>query len=242
MESQQGDVRMSDSLSMEALAQRGAAALAHYGVKGMRWGVRRVRIGGNSGGGSLKVKYRPTYTQDEKRSAKSGVKSAKATGSTAKDREGKDLSRVAELNTPVRRGVNAVLGTLASNGTMILGAAGTALTVIEPSVGAAAGAGGGLAVAGAARVHDAYKVFFRNMKYNPRVRLKTDLTPDEMAKLATGRLVTKEIVSKKGRAQVRISKSGTKVTVYDREGRQVGQQNTPNGPQKLNKPKKPAKS
>lgn len=229
---------MSENTGMESLVRRGENALQHYGVKGMRWGVRKSR--GDSGGGTLKVKYRPTYSNEDRRQATANVKTAKKTGTTAKDRGGADQARLAKLNTPTRRGVNFVAGTKYTWGAFGVTGASIAGAIISGSPEALIGAlAVGTATTTPAQMHQGYKVFFQNYKNNPRSTVKTNLSADELAKFASGKAMTKEILGKRGSVTVKSSGGKQTVTVRDREGRTLGSQTKP---VKLPKPPKPKKS
>lgn len=206
---------------LAAIASRGRAVLAHYGVKGMHWGVRKDKVS---------VKFRPTYTVDERRQAQDIVKNSKKTGAKAVDKEGKDVTRVAQVLTPHRRVVNAVLGdktywkleagslgVAAATAAGVLATGGLAAPAAIPILSTGIVGAAGIKVSQAALLN--YKVFFRNMAKNGKVKLKGDLTPDEMAKLAAGKAFTKDLVSKKGSATIHFNKDGTKLTLRDREGR-----------------------
>lgn len=212
-------------------------ALAHFGVKGMKWGVRKDRVGSNKGGGTVKVKYRPTYTVEERRDAMKAVKQAKKTGKKAVDSQGFDQTRIAKIRTPQRRLVNAFLGTLPSNTAEVGTIAGFAASALakspELALGTAAVGGTALTITG---LYDIHRTFFVNLARNPSVKLKTDLTPDEMAKYTSGKTITKEILSKRGSATISIGKTSAKVTARDREGRNLGGQVLERKPPKPPKP------
>jgi hypothetical protein len=232
---------VSEITGMEALVRRGKNALEHYGVKGMKWGVRKSR----SGGGTVKVKYRPTYTTDERRQAQAGVKAAKAAGGkqTSKDKEGFDQTRLAQLRTPQRRVVNAAFGTKVSNitkATTLTSTLSTGLLVGDPAITLAVAAAGGVANIGVG-AYDAQKIFFTNLAKNPGVKLKTDLSPSDLAKYNAGKTITKNILSKKGSATVSLNKNGSTVTVKDREGRSLGSQTSTKATRRLDQTPKPPK-
>jgi hypothetical protein len=211
-------------------------ALAHYGVKGMKWGVRKSR--GDSGGGTLKVKYRPTYNNEERRQAKAAVKTAKKSGTSAKDTGGADQARLAKLNTPTRRGANFVAGTKYTWGAFGVTGASVAGAILSGSPEALVGAlAVGGVTGGASQMHQGYKVFFQNYKNNPRSTVKTDLSASELAKFASGKAMTKEILGKRGSVVVKSGGGKQTVTVRDREGRTLGSQTKAIKPPKPPKPK-----
>ena len=220
-------------------------SLAHYGVKGMKWGVRRNLVA-NKGSGTLKVGFRPTYSNEERTSARAGNKAAKKSGTTALDREGVDATRIGKLRTPQRRAVNGLLGTkwsyIGDAGAIaagLLSFAGGVSGVAPPSV-----VYGGFAVAGtsllAGETHAAYATFFNNMKNNPRVKLKTPLTAKELADYQLGKTFVKEISSSKGSTKLTIMKNQTKIDAFDREGRKVGSQTLKKDPSSKKAPVKKA--
>ena len=87
--------------------------LIHYGIKGMRWGVRRSRPSGSGGLVLSKVKKASADQMEKTKSAadeahkisKEGVSITKAIGSARKARRGEDLSKLsdAELKSRIDR-------------------------------------------------------------------------------------------------------------------------------------------
>jgi len=230
---------MSDKSIMPTLLEM-TNHLKHYGTKGMRWGVRRS----DDGGGSIKVAGRPTYSPDEIRTAKAIVsdgkivkknatKVAKASlpkGTPVKvnvktfDSENRRVERIAKLNTPARRAVNAALGTKYEWG--VLGAYTAAFVGANLATGAApAGVTAAyFTAAKVARMYTGYKVFFKNLENNPKIKTKIHLTPEEMARYSVGRDFAKTVRTESGSVKLSSMRKTQKLEIFDKEGRRVGTQ------------------
>lgn len=195
--------------------------LAHYGVKGMKWGIRKTR----DGGGIVTVKGRPTYTTAEKREAAKTVK-----GGGTHDKDGYGVERVAKLRTPSRRMVNAVLGTKVSNLTLAATVASGAAAVATLGPGAMVPAILGSQITGTfGQAHVAYKTYFNNLRHNPKIRIKQKVDADVMASLKAGEDVRLLLMDRHGSALVSSLNKGKDQTavLLDQEGRQVGKSNAP---------------
>lgn len=213
---------MTDEILPPTLSEM-EAYLEHAGVKGMKWGVRKAK----DGAGVIKAKARPTYSVQERRDAKRGVKSAKKGGGAALDQHGFDQTRLSKVLTPQRRIVNGLLGTkwywagVAAGNAAILAAA----IAVPPASAAAVGlmAAGGLA-SFAGGTHATYKTFFNNLKQNPKIKGKIKLNADEMAHIYTGKAVRKRLETEHGSIKFSQIKDQQKIDFFDQEGRNVGSQ------------------
>lgn len=205
----------------------GEKFLEHFGAKGMKWGVRKNDKGS---GGTLSVKFKPTYTTEERRAAAKNVKLSKTSGKPAKDSSGASQERIAQLRTPSRRVVNAILGTKVSTSvSAVSGLAAVGIFMLTPAgapltTAAVIGIGTANAAAQIGGLHANYKAYFNNMVKNPKVKLTTKLSANDMANYAVGKTITKSILSDRGSAKISINKNSVSVIPKDQEGRNLGKQ------------------
>lgn len=73
--------------------------LMHYGVKGMKWGVKKSK----DGGAVVKAKFKPVYTEADRTNARFIAKQGKRAGNKgAVDGTGSSVRRVSKLSGPER--------------------------------------------------------------------------------------------------------------------------------------------
>lgn len=197
--------------------------LAHYGVKGMKWGVKKDK----DGGATLKVRFRPTYDKDDilnsKAITKAKIDPSFPTG--GKDASGRDTSRISKMNTPNRRLVNGLLGTKLRNISWLAGSAATAASIAISGPLAPVTLGLTYATGSAFYAftgHALYKSMFKNLVKNPPVTVKTKLNAEQYAAFTTGKKFAIDMKSQYGTAKIRSDKNLRVTDLFDREGRNLG--------------------
>lgn len=210
--------------------------LLHYGVKGMKWGVKRS----DDGGASVTVAGRPTYTTAEIKDAQLRAKDIRKVQRIHKKyaderleiaaigEDGSDTSRLAKLKTKQQRVLTAVLGTKFSN-IATIAAIGVLAATATPLAAVAAPAPVGAALAAkylilAGRVHANRRMFYNNLIHNPKIKGEIKLNAKEYADYAVGRQFHKDFVNSDGAIRLSSMRGTQKLEIFDKEGRMVGSQ------------------
>lgn len=210
---------MADDIAPPTLAEMREHNLAHAGVKGMKWGVRKNR----DGGGTLKVRARPTYTIKERLAAQEAVKLAKKSGRpVAKDAAGFDQTRVAKLLTPSQRILNRGPNQWRA---FKLYAPGFAAAVAGTAIGgpfAVAGLAASVLGTVAADSWMTYRTYFSNLRNNPVLKTEVKLSPGELKRYEGGKNLSKTLIDEHGKVVLSQHRGQRSITVFDKEGRKVG--------------------
>lgn len=137
--------------------------LEHYGVKGMKWGVRTDR----SGATSLRVQgsYKPKFTDAQIKEARSSAPGSATAG----------ISTKRETVKKITLGDRTYWETVGLVGTGVAGALGLATVGAIPVATAAAIAAGGTAITGRAHTRMILKALEDHRKSNPAVRVNIDV-------------------------------------------------------------------